>query len=109
MDTDRKERVAALFSLISADYDQGTVDFFSTFGAALVEFAELRAGERVLDVGCGRGAGTFPAANAVGEDGHVEAIDIAPGMVDALWADVQRLGVQNVTVRLGDAEAPGVG
>src|SRR3954467_1970502 len=30
-------------------------------------------------------------------------------MVDALWADVQRLGVQNVTVRLGDAEAPGVG
>jgi len=108
MDADRKQRVAALFSLISADYDQGTVDFFSTFGAALVEFAELRAGERVLDVGCGRGAVTFPAAEAVGDDGHVEAIDIAPGMVDALRADVQRLGLRNVDVRIGDAEAPGV-
>ena len=108
MTDDRKQRVAALFSLISDGYDQGGVEFFSTFGAALVAFADLRPGERVLDVGSGRGAVTFPAAEAVGESGHVEAIDIAPGMVDRLRADVASRGVGNVDIRVGDAEAPGV-
>lgn len=108
MNDDRKQRVAALFSLISSEYDQGGVDFFSTFGSALVEFAELRAGERVLDVGCGRGAVTFPAAEAVGEGGHVEAIDIAPGMVEQLESDVARRCFTNVDARVGDAEAPKV-
>jgi ubiquinone/menaquinone biosynthesis C-methylase UbiE len=105
---DRKQRLAALFTQISGDYDQAGVEFFSTFGAALVEFAELRAGERVLDVGSGRGAVTFPAAEAVGKHGHVTAIDIAPGMVELLSADAARRGVTNMDVRVGDAEAPGV-
>lgn len=108
MTDDRKQRVAALFSLISDGYDQGGVEFFSTFGASLVTFADLRPGERVLDVGSGRGAVTFPAAEAVGESGHVEAIDIAPGMVDRLRADAASRGVGNVDIRVGDAEAPGV-
>jgi ubiquinone/menaquinone biosynthesis C-methylase UbiE len=106
---DPKQRTAALFSLISGDYDQGGIEFFSTFGAALVEFAGVRPGERVLDVGCGRGAVTFPAAAAVGDAGHVESIDIAPGMVEALRSDVEQRGLGNVAVRVGDAEAPGVG
>jgi ubiquinone/menaquinone biosynthesis C-methylase UbiE len=108
MTDERKQRVAALFSLISDDYDQSGVEFFATFGAALVEFAELRPGERVLDVGCGRGAVTFPAAEAVGAGGFVEAIDIAPGMVERLRVDAEQRGVGNVAVRVGDAEAPGV-
>jgi ubiquinone/menaquinone biosynthesis C-methylase UbiE len=105
---DRKQRLAALFTLISGEYDQGSIEFFSAFGAALVEFAEVRAAERVLDVGSGRGAVTFPAAAAAGQRGHVEAIDLAPGMVERLRADVARRGVTNVDVRVGDAEAPGV-
>jgi ubiquinone/menaquinone biosynthesis C-methylase UbiE len=108
MTDDTKRRVAALFSLISEDYDQGEVEFFSTFGAALVEFAELLPGERVLDVGCGRGAVTFPAAQAVGESGRVEAIDIAPGMVELLAADAAQRGIGNIDARVGDAEAPHV-
>ena len=35
MADERKQRVAALFSLISDDYDQSGVEFFATFGAAL--------------------------------------------------------------------------
>jgi SAM-dependent methyltransferase len=62
----------------------------------------------VLDVGCGRGAVTFPAAEAVGAGGFVEAIDIAPGMVERLRVDAEQRGVGNVAVRVGDAEAPGV-
>ncbi|HET7428071.1 MAG TPA: methyltransferase domain-containing protein [Gaiellales bacterium] len=108
MTDERKQRVAALFSLISEDYDQSGVEFFATFGAALVEFAELRPGEHVLDVGCGRGAVTFPAAEAVGVGGFVEAIDIAPGMVERLRVDAEQRGVGNVAIRVGDAEAPGV-
>jgi len=108
MTDDSKQRLAALFSLISEEYDQSGVEFFSTFGAALVEFAELRAGERVLDVGCGRGAVTFPAAEAVGEGGHVEAIDISPGMVELLASDAAQRGIGNIDARVGDAEAPDV-
>ena len=35
--------------------------------AALLQFAALRAGERVVDVGCGCGAPTLEFARAVGE------------------------------------------
>ena len=47
MTDDSKQCVATLFSLISEDYDQGEVEFFSKFATAQVEFAELRTGERV--------------------------------------------------------------
>jgi cyclopropane fatty-acyl-phospholipid synthase-like methyltransferase len=46
------------------------IDYFSVFGRWLVEGAQLVPGERVLDVGCGRGAVTIPAAIAVGATGH---------------------------------------
>ena len=105
---DPKAGIARVFTLIADDYDQAGVEFFSRFGDDLVTLAGIRQGERVLDVGCGRGAVTWPAAAAVGEAGAVEAIDIAPGMVAALARDRDRRGLTNVTVRVGDAEAPDV-
>ncbi|MBC1722034.1 class I SAM-dependent methyltransferase [Listeria seeligeri] len=44
----------------------------------LVDFWEIKAGDRVLEVGCGQGDTTAVLANAVGPNGFVQAIDIAP-------------------------------
>jgi SAM-dependent methyltransferase len=48
------------------------------FALALVKYAQIQTGEIVLDVGCGTGAATFPAARFAGTSGRVFAVDINP-------------------------------
>jgi ubiquinone/menaquinone biosynthesis C-methylase UbiE len=47
----------------------------------LIDRAGIKAGERVLDVGCGSGSTTFAFARAVGPSGHVIGIDISAPML----------------------------
>jgi SAM-dependent methyltransferase len=49
----------------------------------LLRRAALTPGERVLDVGCGRGASTLLAARHVGPTGHVVGADISPALINA--------------------------
>ena len=70
-------------------------EVFDTLFAA----AALSPGEKVLDVGCGTGPTLIKAANAVGEEGHVLGVDIAP----PLLARAAERSPDNVTVELGDA------
>ena len=95
-----------MFDRAADTYDQLGVDFFTPMGRDLAALSGLRAGERVLDLGAGRGAVTFAAAEAVGADGEVCAIDIAPSMVERLRDDVRERGLSTVQVSVGDAEAP---
>ena len=44
---------------------------------SLVEKFALEPGMRILEVGCGQGDTTVALADAVGEEGHVLAVDIA--------------------------------
>jgi cyclopropane fatty-acyl-phospholipid synthase-like methyltransferase len=46
--------------------------------ALLLRMAELEEGERVLDLACGTGLVTLPAADAVGPSGEVVGTDISP-------------------------------
>nr|WP_308784713.1 methyltransferase domain-containing protein [Phytohabitans houttuyneae] len=101
-----KQRIAGVFDRAAPTYEQTGVAFFDPIGAALAERAGLRAGERVLDVGCGRGASLLPAAEAVGPSGVAAGIDLAPGMVAATAAEARRRGLTQVHVKVGDAEAP---
>jgi SAM-dependent methyltransferase len=47
----------------------------------LIDRARVKAGERILDVGCGSGATSFALAHAAGVSGHVTAIDISAPML----------------------------
>jgi ubiquinone/menaquinone biosynthesis C-methylase UbiE len=96
--------IVEVFDGAAATYDSVGVDFFTPIGAALVAEAGPAPGERVLDVGCGRGAVLFAAAEAVGPGGSVTGIDLAPAMVARTAAAAADM--PNVTVEMGDAQAP---
>jgi len=70
----------------------------------VLDKAELRPGEDVIDVACGTGLVTLPAAASVAPAGRVLATDISPKMI----AEVERrsavCGLPNVDVDLRDAE-----
>jgi ubiquinone/menaquinone biosynthesis C-methylase UbiE len=101
----RKQSIASMFGRGANDYDQ-VGEFFTPIGRDLVSLAGVSPGERVLDVGCGRGAVLFAAADAVGASGQVVGIDLAERMVALTAADAEQRGLPNVTVAVGDADRP---
>jgi len=68
-------------------------------------FGELNAGEQVVDVGCGAGLDTLIAAQQVGPAGRVIAVDMTPDMRARTEQGARELGLSNVEVRAGFAEA----
>jgi SAM-dependent methyltransferase len=70
---------------------------------ALIAHAAPRAGERVLDVGCGCGASTLDFARAVGPTGFVTALDISGPMLDEARLRAAAGGVTNVHWQQADA------
>src|ERR671916_80330 len=48
----------------------------------------IRAGDRVLDVGCGAGVLLVPLAELVGRDGHVTGADHSPALLQTARARV---------------------
>ena len=68
-------------------------------------FGNLRPGERVVDVGCGAGLDTLIAAQQVGPSGHVVAVDMTAEMRAKTESGARAMGLANVAVREGFAEA----
>ena len=100
-------RVRATFEAIADDYDQSGVPFFGPTAEGLVEALEPRQGDRVLDIGCGRGAATSLLARAVLPAGAVDAIDISPAMVEHTRAFLAAQGY-DARAEVMDAGDPGL-
>lgn len=98
-------RVAATFDRVADTYDNVGVPWFTPIAQRLVDLVQPRPGERVVDLGCGRGAALFPLARAVGPAGRVTGVDVAPRMVELTRADAAARQLTTVDVRLGDAAA----
>jgi len=64
-------------------YDLGCylIGMGSRFRREILQFAQLRTGERVLDVGCGTGVLTRLAAKVVGNEGEVIGVDPSEEMI----------------------------
>jgi SAM-dependent methyltransferase len=81
-----------------------TVASFAGMGNPFL-FGALQAGEQVVDVGCGAGLDTLIAAQQVGPTGRVVAVDMTAEMRVKTELGARELGLSNVEVREGFAEA----
>jgi arsenite methyltransferase len=65
----------------------------------------LQRGERVVDVGCGAALDTVLAAEQIGPTGRVVGVDMTPEMLAKARRTVTGLGLEQVEIREGLAEA----
>lgn len=72
------------------------------FQAAVVEALAPRAGERVLDAGCGYGSTTLAVADRTGDESRVHGVDISPVMI--AHARERTAGRRTVTFAVADAQ-----
>jgi ubiquinone/menaquinone biosynthesis C-methylase UbiE len=69
----------------------------------ILQAAEIRSGQTVLEIGCGTGFFTLPAAKMIGGQGSLIAMDILPISVKAVTRKVMEANLNNVRVVQGDA------
>src|SRR5687768_17476218 len=68
------------------------------------QFAQIKKGDTVIDLGSGAGNDCFVARSEAGETGKVIGIDFTPAMIERARANAEKLGHNNVEFRLGDIE-----
>ena len=98
-----QQELAALYSRVAPIYAEQGPPFFEHAGRRLVELAQVRPGDVVLDVATGRGAVLIPAARRAGRTGQVVGIEIAPGMLAYTHRWIEDLGLTHASVELMDA------
>ena len=68
------------------------------------QFAQIKKGDTVIDLGSGAGNDCFVARAATGEDGKVIGIDFTPAMIEKARENAKKAGFYNVEFREGDIE-----
>jgi SAM-dependent methyltransferase len=68
------------------------------------EFARMKEGDTVIDLGSGAGNDCFVARKLVGVSGKVIGIDFTEAMISKARVNAERLGLNNVEFRHGDIE-----
>ena len=99
-----KTNIAGLYNRVAHLYGQVGPDAFADAGRRLVEHIGIAEGAMVLDVGVGRGANLFPAAEKAGPRGQVIGIDLAENMVRETATEIQRRNITQASVLVMDAE-----
>ncbi len=68
------------------------------------QFAKIKKGDVVIDLGSGAGNDCFVARSETGETGKVIGIDMTEAMIEKARINAEKLNYQNVEFRLGDIE-----
>ena len=87
--------------------DLKTIPQASILGAgcgAPLNFADIKRGETVLDLGSGAGIDAFLAANSVGKSGKVFGVDMTDEMLARARRTAKEAGYSNVEFKKGDIE-----
>jgi ubiquinone/menaquinone biosynthesis C-methylase UbiE len=64
----------------------------------------LRKGSTFVDIGCGKGFFTIPAAKLAGRNGKVYGVDVNAEAIDFLNKKANMAGLDNLTLKVGSAE-----
>jgi len=83
--------------------DESTQSCSLSCGSTLDEL-EVRQGEEILDLGCGRGADTVEAARLAGAEGMAIGLDLTEAMVKQAIDYATREKIRNVAFTLGNIE-----
>jgi len=97
-----------VYNIMSDDYttmEGYNADADLGLGCGLpTQFAKIKKGDVVIDLGSGAGNDCFIARAETGETGKVIGIDFTPAMIDKARANAEKLAFHNVEFRQGDIE-----
>ncbi len=97
-----------VYNIMSEDYS--TLEGYNAdadlgLGCGLpTQFAQIKKGDVVIDLGSGAGNDAFIARSETGETGKVIGIDFTPAMIEKARANAEKLAFHNVEFRQGDIE-----
>ena len=101
-------RVARSFDHAADHHDHPANTLWSRVGRQLVVRAGVRPGMAVLDAGCGSGASAIPAAQRVGAEGAVVAIDLSSRLLAIGRARAQAHRLRHLHFLRDDMRTPPV-
>ena len=70
--------------------------------------ADVQLGQTILEVGCGTGFFTIPAAQLIGDQGCLVAMDVSSGFIEVVSKKVQNADLKNVRIVKRDALESGL-
>jgi len=105
MTDQNKQNAIAVFNLVASNYDNPSMRFFPFCADRLISHLRLAPDAKVLDVATGTGVVAMAAAQALGPQGRVQAIDLAEDMLNKAIANFQRAGLSNIDFHVMDAES----
>ena len=97
-----------VYNIMTDDYS--TVEGYNpdadlALGCGLpTQFALIKKGDVVIDLGSGAGNDCFVARHETGPEGKVIGIDFTPAMIEKARENAEKLGFNNVEFRQGDIE-----
>lgn len=98
----------SVYSIMADDYQQlegYNPDADLGLGCGLpTQFARIKPGDVVIDLGSGAGNDCFIARHETGPEGKVIGIDFTEAMIAKARANAEKLGFHNVEFRQGDIE-----
>lgn len=89
----------------AGDYERSWSRQLEPAQALALEMADLSAGDRVLDIACGTGLVSLPAAAAVAPGGELVGTDISQVMVDTSASRAEAAGISNASFVRMEAES----
>jgi arsenite methyltransferase len=97
------------YSVFSDDYaslEGYNADADLSLGCGLpTQYAGIKKGDHVLDLGSGAGNDCFVARTLVGEEGKVTGIDFTDAMLEKARKNLEKTGFKNIEFVKGDIEA----
>jgi SAM-dependent methyltransferase len=97
-----------VYNIMADDYtklDGYTADADLGLGCGLpTQFAKIKKGDMVIDLGSGAGNDCFVARHETGPEGKVIGIDFTEAMIGRARLNAEKYGFNNVEFRMGDIE-----